>query len=296
MLIQERLRAREGMSETECAIATYLLEHGRDLERYTVRDLADSAYSSPSTVIRLCKKLGFSGFEDFKRSFLDEQRYLEQRAGAINANFPFERGDSPLRAANRIAQLYDDAVTDTMSLLHHGDLNKAVRLLKRCQCVHMFSFGTALNQAETFRENMMKIGKGVYITNNLNYQLYECECLGPTDLAICISYSGETEKLLYIAETCRRRHVPVLALTSFGDNSLTGLADCKLTLSTKESLFENAANFSTHISVCLLLDVLYSGLFLTDYDGNYERRTSVTRELEAKRRSNNEIIAGASGH
>ena len=290
MLITEKLRVKQQLSSAEQAVADFLLANGRDLDRYSTRDLADSAYTSPATVIRLCKKLGFSGFDDFKQRFLDEQRYLEKRAGVVDANFPFEHGDSPVRAANRIGQLYNDAVSDTLSLLHHSDLQKATRLLSRCRRAYVFSFGTALNQAETFRENMMKIGKGVSISNNLNYQLYECECLSSGDLAICISYSGETEKLLHIAKTCHERHVPIIGITSYGENSLTEYVDCKLTLSTKEALFDNAATFGTHISVCLLLDILYASLFLTDFDANYERRVSSTRELEAKRRSANELL------
>lgn len=284
MLIIEKLQNQKCMTVAEAGIASYLVAHGRDLKRYSTRDLADATYTSAATVVRLCKKLGFSGFNEFKDRFLEEQRFLEQREDAVDANFPFTKEDNAMRMANRIAQLHAQTIEDTMSLLHYRDLQKATRLLQRCGRVHIFSFGTTLNQAESFREKMLKIGRRVSISNNLNYQLYEARCLTPNDLAITISYSGETAKILTVAQACRERHVPILALTSYGDNSLTSYADCKLSLSSKERLFENTADFSTHVSVNLLFDILYSSVFLLDYDNNYQRKLTTTQSLEKDRR------------
>lgn len=284
MLIIDKLQNQKCMTVAEAGIASYLVANGRDLKRYSTRDLADATYTSAATVIRLCKKLGFSGFNEFKDRFLEEQRFLEQREDAVDANFPFTKEDNAMRMANRIAQLHAQTIEDTMSLLHYRDLQKATRLLQRCRRVHIFSFGTTLNQAESFREKMLKIGRRVSISNNLNYQLYEARCLTPDDLAIAISYSGETAKILLVAQACQERHVPILALTSYGDNSLTSYADCKLSLSSKERLFENTADFSTHVSVNLLLDILYSSVFLLDYDNNYQRKLTTTQSLEKDRR------------
>ena len=54
----------------------------------------------------------------------------------------------------------------------------------------------------------MKIGKNVYITNNLNYQRYEVYCIPKEDCVIFISYSGETKHLFNMAETCHNVKCP----------------------------------------------------------------------------------------
>ncbi len=56
------------MSENEESITDFILGWGKDLIKYSTRNIAKSTYTSP--VIRLCKKLGFIGFEDFKRNRL----------------------------------------------------------------------------------------------------------------------------------------------------------------------------------------------------------------------------------
>ncbi len=292
MLITERLRLKDIMSKTEEELADFFLREGENLKKYSSRSLAEATYTSPATIVRMCKRLGFAGFDDFKEQFLAEIRYLDQQPGAVDVNFPFAKGDSLMKAANRMAQLYEEVTRDTLSLLQNDVLQKAVRILRASENVCIYSMGTAINQAECFREKMLKIGKRVTISSNLNYQLYEAGCLSVKDAAVIISYSGETRKMLQIAAECKKRHVPVIAITSFGENSLTRYATCKLTQSTRESMFQNLGDFSSHLSVSLLLDILYSAYFLQDYERHYQNKQDKTRMLEKFRKSSNSVIMG----
>ena len=66
MLIVDKLALQEGLSEGEKTLARYILAHGMEIAKYSTRSLAEVTYTSPPTVLRLCKKLGFTGFDDFK--------------------------------------------------------------------------------------------------------------------------------------------------------------------------------------------------------------------------------------
>lgn len=290
MLIIEKLHMKDNMSESEESIADFILSLGKDIKKYSTRNIAESTYTSPATIVRLCKKLDFKGFDDFKEQFLKEIDYLDHQYGKIDVNFPFTPQDNMMKTANKISQLYEDTIKDSMQLLHHDDLQKALKLMKYCQSIHIFSFGTVLNLAESFRERMLKIGKNVIISNNMNYQLYEANCIPKGDIAILISYSGETEKIIQVAKTCLEKKIPMIVISSFGENTLSKMATCKLAMSTKESLFQNLGDFSTHLSVHLILDVLYSTYFLMDYDKNYEIKLKNTTNLESRRHSDNPII------
>lgn len=278
------------MSDSEESIASFILGLGSELKKYSTRNIAEATYTSPASVVRLCKKLDFKGFDDFKNQFIKEIEYLDQQYGKVDANFPFKNNDTMMGAAYKISQLYDDTIKDSMTLLHHDSLQKALKLLKYSQSIHIYSFGTALNIAESFKERMLKIGKNVIISNNMDYQLYEVNCIPKGDVAILISYSGETEKIIKIGETCQKRKIPIIAITSFGENTLSKMASCRLMMSTKESMFHNIADFSSHLSIHLILDILYGTYFLMNYDQNYEIKLKDTRELENRRSSTNPII------
>lgn len=290
MLIIEKLKLKEKMSDNEESIADFILGLGEELKKYSTRNIADATYTSPATIVRLCKKLGFAGFDDFKKQFLKEIDYLNRQYGKIDANFPFQKDDTMMNVAYKISQLYEDTIKDSISLLHHDSLQKALNLLKYSESIHIYSFGTTLNLAESFKEKMLKIGKNVIISNNINYQLYEANCISKGDIAILISYSGETEKIICVAETCKKRGIPIIVISSFGGNTLSKMASCNLTMSTKESMFYNIGDFSTHLAIHFILDVLYSTYFLLNYEKNFEAKLKETTELESRRSSTNPII------
>ncbi|MDQ0363274.1 MurR/RpiR family transcriptional regulator [Breznakia pachnodae] len=290
MLIVEKLKLKEKMSVGEETVADFLMSLGKDVEKYSTRNIAEVTYTSPATVVRLCKKIGFKGFDDFKSQYLKEIDYLDQQYGSVDVNFPFSKNDSIMKMANKMVDLYDETIRDTLSLMKHEVLKNASNLMKHSKAIHIFSSGTTLNQAECFKEKMLKIGKQVIISNNLNYQLYEANCIQQGDIAIIISYSGETKNVVRIAQSCKSRGIPIIAITSFGENTLSQLAFCKLIISTKESLFKNIGDFSIHLSVNLILDVLYSSYFLLDYDDNYELKLNTAKILENLRKSSNPII------
>ncbi len=292
MLIIEKLQSASNLTDNEQAIGEYIFSLGREIEGVSTRVLAQAAYTSPAAVIRFCKKLGFEGFDELKTQFIREIEYLDNQYDRIDSNFPFQPDDSLLKTARKIGTLYQETAEDTLALLDHATLKKACFLMRTHETIHIFSYGTALNTAESFREKMLKIGKSVIITNNLNYQLYQARPLNTDALPILISYSGETEKILLIAKSLQERWIPFIALTSLGGNSLASMATCTLTISTKESLFENLGDFSTHISIAMLLDILYSVYFLEDYQGNYTRKLEMTRSLESRRHSENSILSG----
>ena len=66
MLLEEKLRRQTHLSPGEKNVADHILSLGRELKRYSTRNLADLTYTYPPTVIYLCKKMGCSGFDQLK--------------------------------------------------------------------------------------------------------------------------------------------------------------------------------------------------------------------------------------
>ena len=64
-----RLReARDSISATEGSIADYLLGHPEEAMELSIHDLAERTFSSPSTIIRMCHRIGFEGYKEFRRA------------------------------------------------------------------------------------------------------------------------------------------------------------------------------------------------------------------------------------
>ena len=290
MLLSDKLMNKVDFSKSEIVIADFIIQLGEKIKNYSARSIAKETYTSPATVLNLCKKTGIEGFDNFKKAYLSEIEYLNQQFGAVDPNLPFDQGDTIFKIANKMGSLYEDTIKDTLSLLHHDLFQKAVQLLNNNNNIHIYSYGTALNIAESFKEKMMKIGKNVYITNNLNYQRYEVNCIPKGDCVIFISYSGETKTLINMAKTCQKKNIPFLSLTSFGENTLSQMSTAKLYISTRENLTYNIANFNSNLSIYFLLDLLYASYFSLDYENNFNKKLQLTSKSESTRHSSNLIL------
>lgn len=290
LLIIDKLRQSKELSRGEELIAEFIIQAGEEIKGYSARSIAKETYTSPATVLNLCKKIGIDGFNNFKEEYLKELEYINRNFGEIDANMPFDDGDTIPMIANKLGALYEETIKDTLSLFRNDMVQEAVEIIRGSAGIHVYSYGTALNIAESFKEKMMKIGKNVYITNNLNYQRYEINCLSQRDCVIFISYSGETKSIINMAKTCIRHKIPFITITSYGENTLSNMGSVNLYISTRENLTHNIANFNSNLSINFLLDILYSAYFAVNYRTNYEYKLSVTKKSESRRSSTNPIL------
>ena len=72
-----KLRSLEPtMSNAEANIAKYIQNNPEKVCTLTVRQLAEYSYSSPSSVIRVCRSIGFKGFREFREALILELAIL----------------------------------------------------------------------------------------------------------------------------------------------------------------------------------------------------------------------------
>ena len=75
-----RLRERElSASPAERNVIAYVSAHPHEVVGLSVRGLADATFSSPSSILRFCKRLGFAGYKEFQRELIAELALLGDR-------------------------------------------------------------------------------------------------------------------------------------------------------------------------------------------------------------------------
>ena len=111
---------------------------------------------------------------------------------------------------------------------------------------------------------MLKIGKRVVISNNLNYQQYQACCLSERDVAIIISYSGETTDTVNVAREIAAAGVEIISLTKFGSSTISDLASIRLFTGSTETFMRSGA-MSSRICQMFMIDVLYTSVCSRTY-------------------------------
>jgi hypothetical protein len=103
--------------------------------------------------------MNFSGWSDLKEAFLKEEEYLQKHFSEINANLPFQRNDTILSIASKIAALEKESIDDTLSLITHDDLQKAIQIIRKSSYTSLFAVSNNLLITQEFQHNMSRIKK-----------------------------------------------------------------------------------------------------------------------------------------
>ena len=254
MLLKEQMKAYP-FSHNERVIIDYILDKQINIKEYSVKMIADATFTSPSTLIRISKKLGFQGWVEFKDAYLEEANYLNSHFCNIDSNLPFSNQDSIMTIASKIVNLHIESAKDTLSLFQHDSLQKAVRILHQSKEIRVFAMSS------------------------------------PDECAICISYSGESSNIVKTARILKENNCPIIAITSIGNNSLSDLAAVTLCVTTREKSFSKIAGFSSLESISIVLNTLYACLFSLNYHDNLTYKLDIAKKIENAPIINNEIIA-----
>lgn len=288
MILQEKMRCLK-FSPSEESVIEFILNKQELIDNYSTTQIAQETYTTPSILIRIAKKLGFNGYSDFKKAYLHEVRYLKNHFQHLDANTPFESNDPIMTVANKIAQLKQESINDTLSLIQHDSLQKALHILEGSDKICVFTISNLTFQAEEFVFKLRHIGKNAETFSISNMMYQEAIMTTPSDCALCISYSGESPEIIQTAKYLTDRHVPIISITSMGDNSLSELSNVSLQITTREKSYSKIGAFSSLESISFILDTLYSCYFNLSYDSNYEYKKNVSKITEY-REINNTII------
>ncbi len=282
MSIMTQLEFELEFSESEKEIAKYILNHGEAVLSMSVKELAKHTYTSPATIVRLCKKIGLEGYNDFKIKYSAELQYDLQHTDRIDVNFPFQKNDSHPLICHKLASLSQEVIADTVKLIDFNQLHQIVDLIYHYPTIDIYGSGNSLLAAMSFQHKMMRISRDVNLRVLHGEQIFMSYNTNPDRIGMIISYSGETNEVIQIAQTLKEKKTPLIVLTSIGDNRLSHYADYILNIGSREKIFTKIAPFASQISMEYLLNVIFSCLFQKDYEQNIQNKVGYDKKNDSR--------------
>lgn len=270
--------------DTRKNIAEFILNERDRILKLSMQEIADYTYTSKATLVRFAKTLGYSGWKEFIRAFMEESIHQDTQYTSINPNFPFDEHDSVEKIIHNVSSLHMASILDTMDNLEADLVELAVdRMLGASQIV-LFGMNPNSFFADIFRWKMITIGRNVIVAKSGEAGLI-ASSLGESDCAILISYSGSTLKREPVTQLdiLLQNHVKLIGITGGGNNYIREHMDCVLTISSRERLYTKISNFSTEESIMIILNVLFSCYFARNYKENLKYKVERSRSLEAGR-------------
>lgn len=238
MDLQELVNSHQNrLSDTERDILAFMLNNEQFVADSTISALAHKTFTSTSSIIRLTKKLGFSGFAELKF-------FVKNSLAA-----------APTSQADFIESGRTDIV-GTYENLMEQDFTPIVQALHNARTIYCYGTGFAQRNAiQEFSKSMLACGKFTHVIPASNEFRGSTGVMSPEDLVIIVSLSGETESALDTVKTLAARQIPMLSVTARGINTISTAATYSLHYeATPTALPGQRTPYHSFIGLSVLLD------------------------------------------
>lgn len=260
MSILDNLSKKEQFSDTENQIIDYLLEHKNEMENVTIQELAQKVYSSNATIIRLCRKLGYAGFRDFKIAFVKEVAYQKMLTNTIDYSFPFQITDSVYTISQNMYSLFKECMDTVQGHLDIITLGKMVQEMEKAKRTFMFGVGDTELTIRSFINKCVKINYFPILGSNNYEHYYICNQMEKGDCAVFVSYMGSHNTFDDCVRVLKQNSVRVLVLTGNADSFIAKNSDYCIMIPNLEK--ENKiTTFYSQIVFQYILNLMFSILY-----------------------------------
>lgn len=261
MKLEKRIELCDSMTPLESEIASYILNNKDEITKLKIQELADILFISKSAIHRFVKKIGFNGFNDLKVSIAKENADLLENNSYINVNYPFQAKDNPRQIAFKLLELYEKAIKDTFEYVDLDQIKAVSQLIDSAEVIDVYTHAHNSNIAENFQDKMLTIGKSVNCPSSFYNQRLTVLASDQKHVAIILSYSGKATFILPIVKKLYEKGVKVIQIGKAGSNYYSQYVTYHLSISDSENNRDRMSQFSSHIAMQYIMDVLYGCIY-----------------------------------
>jgi DNA-binding MurR/RpiR family transcriptional regulator len=274
---------RKTATDAEKNVIDFALKHPDEAIGKSIHELAAMTYTSASSIVRLCRKLGCGGYRQFQQGLVYEQALSRKTRRTVLDGITTD--DTTTDIIRKVTQKNVASLEATEQLLNKDSVDACVKLLKRCRVVNLFGIGASLLVARDFQLKLLRVDKPCNLSGDWHTQLLYAKNMRPSDLAVAISYSGLTKEVVTCAKTAKENGATVIAITRNSPGTdLVRYADRTLSVAATELITRSGA-MSSRISQLNVVDVLYASYVSDNYEQcmNIFEKNRISKESEKGR-------------
>jgi glucokinase len=206
----ERVRAgRETLSPAERRVADVVIDNPRTVLNDSVAVIAQMAEVSQPTVIRFCRSMGFQGLTDFKLKL----------ASGLTGTMPIQRtlvrrDDATPDLCAKVLDNTISAIVNFRESLNVAAVDEAIDILRQARRVEFYALGNSAIVAQDAQHKLFRFRVPSVAYTDPTIAAMAAELLGPGDVAVFISSSGQPHELLRAATHALERGASVIAITA----------------------------------------------------------------------------------
>lgn len=234
----------------------------------SLKQIADDAGVSEAMVVKITKKLGFSGYRDFRTAV---SQYNRQPTAEMHQELSAD--DTSQEIVQKVFRTSINALEETLSILDMEAFDRAADLIQRAKQRDFYGVGGSAQIARDVAHKFLRIGVRASVFDDSHMMLMSASLVAEGDVAIGFSHSGNTTAVIEAIQLARRNGARTIAITNYNSSALAHAADVVLCSTAQGSplMGENAA---ARIAQLNILDAVFVAVAQRDYQAaerNLER-------------------------
>jgi RpiR family carbohydrate utilization transcriptional regulator len=271
-IIAKLRNVADQITAAEASACKYITNHPDLVMRSPLHFVAQASGTSEATIIRLCRKVDLSGYQELRLALARDNK--DHQLDAIHEDV--ELNDASDVMLKKVFSGFVNALTDTLKMIDEKHFGEIISVIAKAKSVSFFGLGASGSVAQSAYFRFMRLGVPCYVLTDISGQLNRVSLLGEGDVVIAISHSGRSQDVIYSVSEARKRKATCIAITQYGKQPLVKVSDYVLFTSSTETAFRSEA-MASRVAHQALLDALFVGVSLTRY-------TSVLEAIETNRR------------
>ena len=278
-LIQPYMKS---LNKTETIIAEHMINLGSEVVNKTLANLSDETGLSEATIFKFVKKIGFSGFQNFKISVASNFRTYEERSNEMIVFSDISKSDSPFVIAQKLVNTNVELLENLIATLDEDLLENAISLITSSETINFFGQGASSIVAYDSYHKFLRTKFHCQYSLDYHIQLTYATKLGPNDCAIIFSHSGNTKETIEVAKILHENNVKMIVLTGEPSSDLVKLSSAAFVVLSKESAFRSETLTSRFVYLTII-DIIYTVIMYDDEQQNRKALLDIRHALSVTR-------------
>ena len=254
------------MPATMAKIAAVLIDDPRAPLNLSITELAERAGTSPASVTRFCRMIGYRGYSPLLVGIAEDVgRGGAQAAWLADIGRSFGPHDPPEDIKRALLDTHVSSLQTTAALL---DLPTAVRVadaIAKSRHLDVYGVGGSALTALEVEARLYRIGINVHPWSEVHNGLTSAAILDRKCVAISISNTGRTDATIQMLTVAKAAGARTVAITGNPESPLAKVADDVLIAASPDGYLQPADLSARHCQL-FVVDFLYLLIAQSNFD------------------------------
>lgn len=252
------------LTRSEARVAAHVLQQQQEVAFYTLELFAQRVGVSTTTVLRFCRRLGFSGFSDFQQAVRKELRAQPDLMEKLQRTAGSHEDEALI--ANTVNQGLH-CIRQTFRDLPGAQIREAVERIAKAQRVFTFGMRESFALAHYAYTRFLTVRENVFLLcNGYSTDVEAVLSLTAADVCVVYLFHRYTRQALRILELLKDQGVQVILVTSEPCDRVSAFATVLLTCQVDAGGIKNSA-----LAPVCLADLLCNAVAMTDTERTMRR-------------------------